>query len=335
MVHRRASQDTGGADTGAGAVDGTGTGARAAGRATTGATTAARASTDAGTTARADTSAGTTARASTDASTATEPAPALTERVEPSPMPEHQRAHGALYGGLNHGQLEVGRFQRAPATSPLLPRAADGRIVLAAEVSRPAGPTPSPAPTAPSAKPRPAARRPSIRSCPVGRTPASPPWRPDAPPGPQLPDTIRLARALTSHRSAPANCARSSALDRRAPDRQCQFVSARSSSTRSSVPGRRAPDRQCQVVEHQIVSARSSSTRSSVPGRRAPDRSRPIPRRRPRHPYRRGRQPRRAPPGVPAGRSAATRHHLLTEHTQALATENTQARPLKHSSPGH
>ncbi|WP_433445043.1 transposase [Nonomuraea sp. CA-141351] len=48
--------------------------------------------------------------------------------------PEHRRGHGALYDGLNHGRIEIGRLRRAMTTLPL-PRAADGRIVLAADVS--------------------------------------------------------------------------------------------------------------------------------------------------------------------------------------------------------
>ena len=48
--------------------------------------------------------------------------------------PEHRRGHGALYAGLNQGRLDVGRLRRAPAGLPL-PRAADGRLVLAVDVS--------------------------------------------------------------------------------------------------------------------------------------------------------------------------------------------------------
>lgn len=48
--------------------------------------------------------------------------------------PEHRRGHGALYDGLNHGRIEIARLRRALATGPL-PRAADGRIVLAADIS--------------------------------------------------------------------------------------------------------------------------------------------------------------------------------------------------------
>ncbi len=48
--------------------------------------------------------------------------------------PEHRRGYGALYDGLNQGRLDIARPRRALAGMPL-PRAADGRIVLAADVS--------------------------------------------------------------------------------------------------------------------------------------------------------------------------------------------------------
>lgn len=48
--------------------------------------------------------------------------------------PEHRRGHGALYSGLNDGRIDVTRLRRALAGVPL-PRAADGRIVPAADVS--------------------------------------------------------------------------------------------------------------------------------------------------------------------------------------------------------
>ncbi|MFG2651297.1 NF041680 family putative transposase [Streptomyces sp. NPDC048436] len=48
--------------------------------------------------------------------------------------PEHRRGHGSLYGGLNNGRLEVARLRRTLAGLPL-PKAADGRLVLAADVS--------------------------------------------------------------------------------------------------------------------------------------------------------------------------------------------------------
>ncbi|MFK4188926.1 NF041680 family putative transposase [Streptomyces sparsogenes] len=48
--------------------------------------------------------------------------------------PEHRRGHGALYGALNKGRLDVDRLRRTIAGLPL-PKAADGRLVLAVDVS--------------------------------------------------------------------------------------------------------------------------------------------------------------------------------------------------------
>src|ERR1019366_2549988 len=48
--------------------------------------------------------------------------------------PEHRRGHGALYHGADHGRIEIGRLRRALAGLPL-PRAADGRLMLAVDVS--------------------------------------------------------------------------------------------------------------------------------------------------------------------------------------------------------
>ena len=48
--------------------------------------------------------------------------------------PEHRRGHGALYDGLGSGRIDVGRLRRAMADLPI-PRTADGRIVLAVDVS--------------------------------------------------------------------------------------------------------------------------------------------------------------------------------------------------------
>jgi hypothetical protein len=47
---------------------------------------------------------------------------------------EHRRGHGAMYDALNHGRLQTDRLRRSLACLPL-PRAADGRIVLAVDVS--------------------------------------------------------------------------------------------------------------------------------------------------------------------------------------------------------
>src|SRR5437764_8257006 len=47
---------------------------------------------------------------------------------------EHRRGHGALYEAVNHGRIDIARLRRSLA-GLLLPRAADGRLVLAADVS--------------------------------------------------------------------------------------------------------------------------------------------------------------------------------------------------------
>jgi hypothetical protein len=48
--------------------------------------------------------------------------------------PEHRRGHGALYDAVNHGRIDIARLRRALAGLPL-PRSADGRLVLAVDVS--------------------------------------------------------------------------------------------------------------------------------------------------------------------------------------------------------
>src|SRR5947208_3948700 len=48
--------------------------------------------------------------------------------------PEHRRGHGALYDAVNHGRVDVARLRRSLAGLPL-PRAGDGRLVLAVDVS--------------------------------------------------------------------------------------------------------------------------------------------------------------------------------------------------------
>ena len=48
--------------------------------------------------------------------------------------PEHRRGHGALYDAVNHGRVDIARLRRALAGLPL-PRAADGRLMLAVDVS--------------------------------------------------------------------------------------------------------------------------------------------------------------------------------------------------------
>ena len=63
--------------------------------------------------------------------------------VELSLVAEHRRGHGAMYDALARGAVEPQRIRRSLASLPL-PRAADGRIVLAVDVSpwlRPDAPT--------------------------------------------------------------------------------------------------------------------------------------------------------------------------------------------------
>lgn len=83
--------------------------------------------------------------------------------VELSLTAEHRRGHGALYSALDRGWIEVTRLRRALAELPL-PKAADGRIVLAVDVA-----TSTDAATA--------ARTSSFRA---GHTPSSPCWSPAA-----------------------------------------------------------------------------------------------------------------------------------------------------------
>lgn len=49
-------------------------------------------------------------------------------------VPEHRRGHGALYGALNHGRIDVDRLRLLLADMPL-PRFEGGRLVLAVDVS--------------------------------------------------------------------------------------------------------------------------------------------------------------------------------------------------------
>jgi hypothetical protein len=47
---------------------------------------------------------------------------------------EHRRGHGALHDAVNHGRISIGRLRRVLA-GLCLPRAADGRLMLAVDVS--------------------------------------------------------------------------------------------------------------------------------------------------------------------------------------------------------
>jgi hypothetical protein len=58
-------------------------------------------------------------------------------------IPEHRRGHGALYDAVSHGRISIARLRRVLAGLPL-PRAVDGRLMLAVDVSswlRPAAAT--------------------------------------------------------------------------------------------------------------------------------------------------------------------------------------------------
>src|SRR5262249_4321068 len=48
--------------------------------------------------------------------------------------PEHRRGHGALYDAVNHGRIDAARLRRSLAALPL-PRAVDGQLMLAVDVS--------------------------------------------------------------------------------------------------------------------------------------------------------------------------------------------------------
>jgi DDE superfamily endonuclease len=54
--------------------------------------------------------------------------------VEASLAAEHRRGHGSLYGALANGRVEIARLRRTLAALPL-PRAADGRLVLAVDIT--------------------------------------------------------------------------------------------------------------------------------------------------------------------------------------------------------
>jgi DDE superfamily endonuclease len=58
----------------------------------------------------------------------------VTSLVELSLTAEHRRGHGALYDGLNWGDIDIARLRVTLAELPL-PRTNDGRIVLAVDVS--------------------------------------------------------------------------------------------------------------------------------------------------------------------------------------------------------
>ncbi|BBC29177.1 uncharacterized protein SGFS_004680 [Streptomyces graminofaciens] len=67
----------------------------------------------------------------------------VTSPVDLTLLAEHRRGHGALYDALNQGRIDADRLRRALAVLPQ-PKAADGRLALAVDVSpwlRPDAPT--------------------------------------------------------------------------------------------------------------------------------------------------------------------------------------------------
>jgi len=58
----------------------------------------------------------------------------VTTPVDLTLLAEHRRGHGSLYDALNHGRIDAGRLRRTLAELPQ-PQAADGRLVLAVDVS--------------------------------------------------------------------------------------------------------------------------------------------------------------------------------------------------------
>jgi hypothetical protein len=58
----------------------------------------------------------------------------VTSPVDLTLLAEHRRGHGALYDALNCGRIDVDGLRKALAMLPQ-PKAADGRLVLAVDVS--------------------------------------------------------------------------------------------------------------------------------------------------------------------------------------------------------
>lgn len=99
----------------------------------------------------------------------------VTSPVDLTLLAEHRRGHGTLYDALNQGRIDAAGLRKALAMLPQ-PKAADGRPVLAVDVSAWLRPD---APTSPDRMFRHVYGR-SGRSSdqfPAGRTRSSPRWR--------------------------------------------------------------------------------------------------------------------------------------------------------------
>jgi hypothetical protein len=106
----------------------------------------------------------------------------VTSPVDLTLVAEHRRGHGAMYEALNCGSVDVPRLRQVLAGLPM-PQAADGRLVLAVNVSnwlRPDAPTSADRLFCHASA---AADGPRTSSSPAGRTPSSPPSNRAAHPG--------------------------------------------------------------------------------------------------------------------------------------------------------
>ncbi|WP_411978184.1 transposase [Streptomyces scopuliridis] len=119
-------------------------------------------------------------------------------------LPEHCRGHGAMYGGLNRGRIDIDRL-RTVLAGLSLPRFDGGRLVLAVDVSpcfvrtRRARQSGCSA-TSTDGRRR---RRSSFRA---GPTPSSPCWSRAPRPGPRSWTRSGSARRTTRPRSPPSSC---------------------------------------------------------------------------------------------------------------------------------
>lgn len=100
----------------------------------------------------------------------------VTSPVDLTLLAEHRRGHGAMYDSLSQGRIDADRLRKALAMLPQ-PKAADGRLVLAVDVSawlRPDAPT---SPDRLFCHVYGRSGRPATSSFPAGRTRSWPRWR--------------------------------------------------------------------------------------------------------------------------------------------------------------
>lgn len=130
----------------------------------------------------------------------------VTSLMDLTLVAEHRRGHGAMYEALNHGNADVPRLRQVLAVLPM-PRAADGRLVLAVDVSNWLHPD------APTSADRLFCHvyghsgRSSDQFIPAGRAPSSPPSNRAALPGANCWTLSVSGPRTTSPRSPPPNSA--------------------------------------------------------------------------------------------------------------------------------